>query len=51
LEVDVVDYEEAGGEENRESCDAGSAFRGGRGGLDIAVMRLAKVTVGGYGMG
>jgi hypothetical protein len=44
LEVDVVDYEEAGGEEDREGCDAGGAFRGGGGGLDIAVTLLAGIT-------
>lgn len=43
LEVDVVDYEEPGGEEDRESCDAGGAFRGGGGSLDIAMSVLAGI--------
>lgn len=44
LEVNVVDYEEAGGEEYRESCDACGAFRGCGGSLDIAVTLLAGFT-------
>lgn len=51
LEVDVVDYKEAGGEEDRESGDAGGTFRGGGGGLDIAVTLLAWITRGELAMG
>lgn len=46
LEVDVVDYEETGGEEDREGCDAGGAFSRGGGGLHIAVTLLAGITRG-----
>ena len=43
LEVDVVYYEKTWGEEDRERCDACGAFRGGGGGLDIAVTLLAGI--------
>lgn len=47
----MVDYEEAGGEEDRESRDACGAFRGGGGGLDIAVTLLVGITRGELGIG